>query len=172
MDICIHSDNISLRSWTMKDMQALSIIGNDDEVEANMNDGFPKPFTIEKAIAFINNARRSNDLFLAIERNNQIVGSIGAFFDRHDKSTAVIAYFIGKTYWNQGYASSAIKGIIQYLVKEKGIKTVSAEPFERNHRSRKVLEKNGFKLIKIIVNGNWKNNVEINTCKYEYRIVF
>ena len=172
MDIYIHSDNVSLRSWTMKDAQALSIIGNNDEVEANMNDGFPKPFTVEKAREFIKNARKSNDLFLAIEKSNKIVGSIGAFFNTHDKTSAVIAYFIGKDYWNQGYASSAIKGLIEYLVKEKGIKTVSAEPFERNHRSRKVLEKNGFKLIKIIENGTKKNNIEINTCKYEYRIVF
>lgn len=171
MDICIHSDSVSLRSWTMNDIQALSLIGNDDEVEANMNDGFPKPFTNEKAMDFIQNALSSKDLFLAIEKSSKIVGSIGAFFDKNDKTAAVIAYFIGKAYWNQGYASSAIKGIIEYLVNEKGIRSISAEPFERNHRSRKVLEKNGFKLIGIIEKGNKKGSIDLNTCKYEYRIL-
>jgi RimJ/RimL family protein N-acetyltransferase len=169
MKICIRLDNITLRSWTLKDAADLSFIGNNDSVEENMNDGFPKPFTQEKAVEFIKNAIRSKDLYLAIERTGKVVGSIGAFYDNNDKTKAVIAYFIGKDYWNQGYASSAIKGLIEYLENEKGIRTISADPFERNHRSRKVLEKNGFELKEVVTDGNKKMNQYINVCKYEYQ---
>ena len=168
MSICIRVDSILLRQWRESDADSLSIIGNDENVEANMNDGFPKPYSIERAIQFIQNAIKSKDIFLAIEKNGKIIGSIGAFVNKDNPRSAVIAYFIGKEYWNQGYASSAIKGIIEYLKNEKSINEVTAEPFERNIGSRRALEKNGFVLKEVIKNGSKKNNMLINTCRYQY----
>lgn len=169
MNVRIEVDALVLRSWETKDASALSLIGNDEHVEANMNDGFPKPFTEEKAVRFIENAGRSVDIFLAIEHDGQVVGSIGAFFDASEKGSAVIAYFVGRRYWNRGFASSAVKGIVEYLVHERGIEKVSAEPFERNNGSRKVLEKNGFELADIQEAGTRKGNAPVSTCLYEFR---
>jgi RimJ/RimL family protein N-acetyltransferase len=172
MDIVIHEDDIVLRNWNINDANELSTIGNDSSIAFNLNDGFPYPYTKDKAVIFIKNAISSTNLLLAIVKNDRIVGSIGAFYDDTDKSKAVIAYFIGKEYWNQGYGTKAVKGIVEYLIKEKEIKTILADPFERNNGSRKVLEKNGFKLGEIVTNGSTKSNKPINICKYEYKILF
>ena len=171
MSIVIHSDDIKMRSWEINDAAELARIGNDSSIAFNMSDGFPNPYTEGKAIEFIKKARASNNLILAIEKNRRIIGSIGAFYDDNDKKRAVIAYFIGKEYWNNGFGTKAVKGILEYLIKEKGITVITADPFERNHGSRKVLEKNGFRLVGIIENGSIKENKSINVSKYEYRVL-
>jgi len=171
MNIIIHVDDLVLRKWTSADIDSLADVGNDPSIAINMNDGFPNPYTKEKAKAFIENAIKSNNLLLAIVKGTTVIGSIGAFFDDNKRGEAVIAYFIGKNYWNHGYGSKAIKGIIEYLKIHRGIKKITAKPFERNLSSRKVLEKNEFVLREIIKDGGTKGNESIDICIYEYGIL-
>jgi ribosomal-protein-alanine N-acetyltransferase len=45
-----------------------------------------------------------------------------------------------------GITSSALNGIINYGFNNLGLKRIFAKPLEHNMTSRRVLEKNGFKL--------------------------
>ena len=168
MKIIVYFEDLKLRSWNIDDALDLSIAGSNPDVESNMNDGFPNPYTIEKAMQFIEASHESDNLLLAIEIQGKVIGSIGAFFDKYDRTTAKIAYFIGREYWNKGIGTNAIKAITSYLVEEKGIVKIIAEPFERNIGSRKALEKAGFTLKEIVINGNAKAGIVINSCRYEY----
>ena len=57
-----------------------------------------------------------------------------------------ISYFIGeRELWGKGYATLAIKEIIK-IAKKKGLKKLKAGLYEMNIGSKKVLEKNNFKL--------------------------
>ena len=60
--------------------------------------------------------------------------------------TGVISYFIGdKELWGKGYATQAIKEISK-IAKKKGLKKIKAGLYEMNIGSKKILEKNNFKL--------------------------
>ena len=60
--------------------------------------------------------------------------------------TGEISYFIGeKNLWGNGYATLAIKEIIK-IAKKKGLKKIKASLYEMNIGSKKILEKNNFKL--------------------------
>ena len=60
--------------------------------------------------------------------------------------TSEISYFIGnRNFWNKGYASRAIKEII-IIAKKKRIKKLTAGFYRENIASKKILEKNNFKL--------------------------
>jgi RimJ/RimL family protein N-acetyltransferase len=168
MKIAIETDDLLLRSWQVSDASQLASIGNDADIAWNMNDGFPNPFTLEKANEFIKNATQSSNILLAIVRSNSVVGSIGAFFCEGDATKATIAYYIGKDYWRLGYATKAIRALVEYLIKEKGVQSIHAEPFERNGASRRALEKNGFRNAGIIKNGSMKDHEAIDIVRYEY----
>lgn len=92
---------------------------------------------------------------------------IGSFFIENENNKMIITYFISKQYWNKDIGTSSIKAIVGYLVKEKGIKEISAEPFEHNIGSKKALEKAGF-----VYSGKckdiMKNETILNTSRYVY----
>ena len=54
-----------------------------------------------------------------------------------------IGYGIGSPYWNQGYATEAVRRFIQYCFDEKGFQTVYASFFTGNDASRRIMEKCG-----------------------------
>ena len=54
-----------------------------------------------------------------------------------------IGYGIGSRYWNQGYATEAVRRFIQYCFDEKGFQTVYASFFTGNDASRRIMEKCG-----------------------------
>ena len=54
-----------------------------------------------------------------------------------------IGYGIGSEFWNQGFATEAVKRFMEYLFREKGMRTVYASFFTGNDSSRRVMEKCG-----------------------------
>ena len=61
----------------------------------------------------------------------------------HSK-TAEMGYYIGEPYWGNGYTTSAVQQTCQYVFEHSDILRIFAEPFARNKRSCRVLEKAGF----------------------------
>jgi RimJ/RimL family protein N-acetyltransferase len=75
--------------------------------------------------------------------------------------TAEISYFLGeKELWRKGYATMAIKKIVN-IAREKKLKKLKAKLYEMNKGSKKVLEKNGF-----IQEGKLKSEVLYNKRRY------
>ncbi|MDI2588573.1 GNAT family N-acetyltransferase [Psychrobacillus sp. NEAU-3TGS] len=64
-------------------------------------------------------------------------------------SNREIAYSISKHYRNKGYATQAVKGLVNYLLENTDVEQLNAVVLPRNIASNKVIEKCGFQL-----NGN------------------
>lgn len=131
-----------------------------------MTDGFPAPYTLEKAQEFIEKVnQQERNLFYAIEYKEKLSGSISAvFFEDVYRKNVSIAYFIGEPYWNKGIASSSIKILCEYLFKNYEIERIFAEPFERNTASHKALIKAGFFKEATLKKNVYKNGELIDSC--------
>lgn len=90
-------------------------------------------------------ADKSNTFAFAIVADGRVIGSIGVFRCENIHSrTAEMGYYIGEPYWGNGYTTSAVQQICQYVFEHSDIIRIFAEPFARNERSCRVLEKAGF----------------------------
>jgi hypothetical protein len=58
-----------------------------------------------------------------------------------------LGYWIGRPYWGRGIATAAVGQAVEFAFQQLKLPRVRAEVLEFNESSRKVLEKNGFKLI-------------------------
>ncbi len=80
------------------------------------------------------------DLFaVRLKETGRLIGIVN-FFDEKEGSCE-IGYGIGSRYWNQGYATEAVRRFLEYLFSEKGLHTVYASFFTGNDASRHVMEK-------------------------------
>lgn len=79
--------------------------------------------------------------------------------------TADVSYFIGDTsYWGKGYASSAIKLMVNFGFSILGLHTIKAGVYESNRGSARALEKSGFQLVgnipsELRVRDKWENHL-------------
>ena len=123
---------------------------NDPDVQKYTEQKY-KRHTLKDIRNFVLNKNKSIDeflygIFLEKKKISLHIGNIklGPISLMH--KNAEISYFIGeKELWGKGYATLAIKEIIK-IAKKKKLKKLSAGLYEMNIGSKKILEKNNFKL--------------------------
>lgn len=117
------------------------LLGNDSEAvqrSASMRD----PMTEEAAREWIERRTSPDQHVFAIllAHSGEFIGSIGFGGPRE---MPYVGYWIGRPYWNLGYATEAVHGLIEY-VRWLGIHTLQADTFPDNPASARVLAKAGF----------------------------
>ncbi len=87
---------------------------------------------------------KRDDLFaIRLKESGKLIGII-LYFDE-DGNSCEIGYGIGSEYWNNGYATEAVKAFIDYCFSTLNCKKVYASFFTGNDASKKVMEKCGMK---------------------------
>ncbi|MEA4988279.1 MAG: GNAT family protein [Anaerovorax sp.] len=138
-----------IRQWRIEDAVDLAAALNNKNVQNNLRDGLPYPYTENDAKEFINAmlASDKNTVFtFAITVDNKVVGNIGIF--REDNihfRTAEMGYYIAEPFWGNGLGTSAVKQVSNYIFHNTDIIRIFAEPFAYNVASCRILEKSGFK---------------------------
>ena len=74
--------------------------------------------------------------------SGQLVGAIGLGIDRRFK-LAELGYWIGKPFWNRGYATEAAVAIIRYGFTSLELNRIASRHFTRNPASGRVMQKAG-----------------------------
>lgn len=139
---------VTLRPWHENDLENLVKYANNPNIAKNMTDGFPFPYTIEKAKSFIAMANQSVPVrIFAIDLQGEAIGGIGIHpLSDIYRQNAELGYWLAEPFWGQGIISEAIRQVLTRAFKNKELHRVFARPFGSNTASQKVLEKNGFVL--------------------------
>jgi ribosomal-protein-alanine N-acetyltransferase len=82
--------------------------------------------------------------FAVINDVKEIVGTCGFIHPPEDIGVAEIGYWIGRAYWNRGYATQALRLLLDRVFKDDTISIVRARTLKSNRASCAVLEKLGF----------------------------
>ncbi len=141
----MRSLQIDLRPWEERDAPSLAFFANDPLLARNLRAGFPSPYGLEDAkayIAFCHQQDPTENLCLAITDDDFAVGSIGVFC--RGERRAELGYWLGKPYWGKGIMTKMVTEICVQAFRIFPIDEIFAEPYEWNAASQRVLEKTGF----------------------------
>ena len=140
--------NCQIRPWILEDAADLAEALNNKNIQNNLRDGLPYPYTESDALDFIQamlNSDKDATYAFAIVFDGKVVGSIGVFRQNNiHRLTAEMGYYIAEPFWGKGLGTDAIKQVSQYIFKNTDIIRIFAEPFAYNTASCRILEKSGF----------------------------
>jgi RimJ/RimL family protein N-acetyltransferase len=141
----ISTERLVLRGPVRSDVDRLVELANDHLV-AGMTTSMPHPYGQADAQAWVDRAMQVdwvNEAEFAIEhRHFGLVGSIG--FSRRRGPRAEIGYFLGRPFWNRGYATEAVRAALKWVKRDWRKSVVVAGHFADNPASGQVLCKAGF----------------------------
>ena len=135
--------NLSLRFIDEHDIEDIARLANDRDIAKTMAN-LPYPYTLTDAKTWLSYVNRTeSEHVFAIADKKHFMGIIGLVHER-DNNRAELGYWLGKKYWNKGFASGAVEMILGYAFGVLNVNKVYAQAFGTNTASHKVLEKNGF----------------------------
>jgi RimJ/RimL family protein N-acetyltransferase len=132
----------------MEDAPELAKALNNKNIQNNLRDGLPYPYTVSDAESFITamlKAEKDSQYTWTITENDKTIGSIGIFRkDNVHSRTAEMGYYIAEPWWGRGIVTLAVKEACAYVFQNTDIIRIFADPFAYNAASCRVLEKAGF----------------------------
>jgi RimJ/RimL family protein N-acetyltransferase len=136
------TSRLILRHFQRSDAAPMLPLIGDFEI-ANNTSRIPHPYTAADADAFLSMLEREPEKpILAVTLNNSVIGAVGLELEPlHDRGE--LGYWIGRPYWNKGYATEAARAMIAIAFRNLGLNKVVAHHFTRNPASGRVLEKTG-----------------------------
>ena len=113
--------------------------------------------------------QENHDVYMHLIRDSQgmMVGRINLSVLESDRKTAELGYRIGEKYTNLGYASEAVKLVLDKAFNTYGLNKIISGTATDNLASKEVLLKNGFTFSRIIENDLQVNNEWVHTEIFE-----
>lgn len=82
---------------------------------------------------------------IILKENSENIGVISVVDSDENISSVTIGYCLSDLYWNHGYMTEAIKGIMEFFFEEVGVNRVESNHSVLNPASGRVMEKAGLK---------------------------
>ena len=143
----LHTERLTLRPFTLDDVAQLRPLVSEKEIAATTMT-IPHPYPDGEAERWIGThqpkfAEGKAAVFAVTLRDSDVlVGAIGLSIKR-EHSHAEMGYWIGKPYWNQGYASESTRALLQYAFDTLGLNRIFAHHMTKNPQSGRVMQKIG-----------------------------
>jgi RimJ/RimL family protein N-acetyltransferase len=143
----LHTDRLMLRPVREVDAQALFPLINDAEVAATMLQ-VPHPYPRDQFVPWIRITREAMankeryEMSIVLKETGKPIGVCSLNINWPNMS-AEIGYWLGKSYWGQGYMTEAAARLLKFGFEVLGLERIHARCFVHNKASAKVLEKIG-----------------------------
>ena len=139
----VATERLILRGPVVNDAVAIAALANDINV-AGMTGNIPHPYGLADAEAWIAHAQKTEwdrEAAWVIEHATfGVVGGLGLKAGERPE----IGYWLGRPFWNRGYATEAVRGALKWVKRDWRRHVVVAGHFADNPASGQVLCKAGF----------------------------
>lgn len=146
----IETERLILRPWRETDAAALFKYASDSDIGPIA--GWMPHTSVENSLEIIRTVFSAPETYaVALKGADEPVGCCGIMFSDGTRTTdmkpreAEIGYWIGKPYWGQGLIPEAVNALLSRCFNELALDAVWCGHYEGNAKSRRVIEKSGFK---------------------------
>ena len=157
---------LELRHWTQADAMELTSLCNAVD-RRFLSDRLPNPYTEKDAEEWLKTVSENEavtGIYRAIVYDRKLIGSISV--EKKDDD-AEIGYMILNDYSNKGIGTEAVRQVCSIAFKVLSLEQITANVFQPNIASIRVLLKNGFKYKGAIPNAVIKDGNVYDLLTYE-----
>jgi len=139
----LETQRLVLRAPQLVDGKAIAALANDRRIAENTA-RIPHPYRQADAESWIVgvNADMEGETYLITLANGTVIGGCG--FDMREGPAPEIGYWLGAKHWGKGYATEAVRALIDHAFTNLDHKALQSSVRVTNPGSRRVLEKCGF----------------------------
>jgi len=139
----LETQRLVLRAPRLVDAKAIAALANDRRIAENTA-RIPHPYRMPDAESWIVGANADIDAetYLITLANGSVIGGCG--FEMKDGPVPEIGYWLGVRHWGKGYATEAVRALIDHAFTDLDHKALQSSVRVTNPGSRRVLEKCGF----------------------------
>jgi len=107
----------------------------------------------------LRNYKRDNyyDWTMELKASGQIIGNIRVNHQLEGIQSMEIGCVMGRSWWNYGYSTEALRGLIKFLFEEVGVNRIESYNDPRNPGSGRVLQKAGLIYEGTLRQADWNN---------------
>ena len=150
--VVLTTDRLTLRPWRESDLSDFYEYASVDGV--GQMAGWNPHRNVEESKAILSRFIAGKHVF-ALEYQGKVIGSLGIEEYREENYPELdalqgreIGYVLSKAYWGQGLMTEAVKAVSGWLFHEEKLDFLIVGHFDHNARSRRVIEKCGFRYSK------------------------
>ena len=143
----IETERLILRPWRLDDAESLFEYASHPDVGPAA--GWPAHKSLEESRDVLKNILMNEGTWaVTLKGSDKALGSVGCFPSDGSKANGEpeIGYWIGVPFWGKGYIPEATCALMQKCFDE-GAERVWCAHFEENTKSRRVIEKCGFRFV-------------------------
>ena len=145
----LETDRLILRKFTGNDYKGMyDNWASDEEVTKYVSFNPHKDYNETKQIVneWINEYNNGSfNWVVELKDSNEIIGNVSVIEISKKHNNCELGYVFGSKFWGNGYATEALKRIIQFLLIDEEFHLIEAKHHAANPASGRVMEKAGMK---------------------------
>jgi RimJ/RimL family protein N-acetyltransferase len=147
--ITLETPRLLLRPFQLSDAADVVRLAGEKEIAATTRQ-IPHPYELPMAQAWLASlpaAQQRGELVhfaITLRTTGELIGAIGLILNTIDHH-GELGYWIGKPYWDQGYATEAAGVVVEQAFEQLRLHRIYAHHFSRNAASGRVMQKLGMK---------------------------
>jgi [ribosomal protein S5]-alanine N-acetyltransferase len=152
MRLTLETARLVLRPLTAEDEPALAAVLGDAETMR----WYPRPYTGNEVHEWITRQMlrypEGNGLLAMVEKQTGgLIGDCGVVWQEVEgRAELEIGYHVNRERWNQGFATEAAKAVMDYAFRQFDVGRVISMIRPENTASRRVAEKNGLEMDRVV----------------------
>ena len=153
----VRTERLTLRRFTTADAEAFAAYRSDPDIARYQSWDAPLPRSeaVRKVEEFAQGDPAAPGWFqYAVDLDGVLIGDLGLNLDEN-LMQAELGFTLASAYQGRGYATEAVRGLLDDVFIERKLHRVSAECDARNTASARLLERVGFKQEGLRLSNSW-----------------